>query len=97
METKLIGDANSSDELEDLVVSNQAAQQEQRTQNTLGSPNYRLSNEIKELFHYIEEFTAERIEVQAVLRPFFLDYIPAVGDVDPFLKIPRPDQVNLWI
>lgn len=63
----------------------------------ISNSNYKLSNDIKELMHYIEEFTAERVEIQPILRPFFLDYIPAVGDVDPFLKIPRPDQASLLI
>jgi len=25
------------------------------------------------------------------MRPFIPDYIPAVGDIDPFIKVPRPD------
>ena len=27
------------------------------------------------------------------LKPFIPDYIPAVGDIDAFIKIPRPDGV----
>lgn len=82
----------SSDE--DLDINNQS-QQDQNTQSSNINACYRLSNDIKELFHYVEEFTADRIDIQPILRPFFLDYFPAVGDVDPFLKIPRPDQVPL--
>ncbi|KAI6243801.1 Intraflagellar transport protein 46-like protein [Aphelenchoides fujianensis] len=58
------------------------------------APAYRLSSDIRDLMHFVDSFEAERVEIQAVLRPFFLDYIPAVGDVDPFLKIPRPDNVD---
>jgi len=54
-----------------------------------------LSNELKELFREIDEFGAERLEIPIVLKPFLLDYIPAVGDVDPFIKIPRIDDVRL--
>ena len=25
------------------------------------------------------------------MRPFIPEYIPAVGDMDPFIKVPRPD------
>lgn len=84
--------SRSSEDFEEFDISNQTIQKQQVHSN-ISSPNYRLSNDIKELSHYVEEFTAERIDIQPVLRPFFLDYIPAVGDVDPFLKIPRPDQV----
>ncbi|KAI6173775.1 Intraflagellar transport protein 46-like protein [Aphelenchoides besseyi] len=59
-----------------------------------GTPVYRLSSDIRDLMHFVDSFAAERVEIQAVLRPFFLDYIPAIGDVDPFLKIPRPDQID---
>lgn len=31
------------------------------------------------------------IEINTELKPFIPDYIPAVGEVDAFLKIPRPD------
>lgn len=83
--------SHSSNELEDFDIKQESQTQSQST----STPSYRLSNDIKELFHFVEEFTADRIEIQAVLRPFFLDYIPAVGDVDAFLKIPRPDQVSI--
>ncbi|KAI6227140.1 Intraflagellar transport protein 46-like protein [Aphelenchoides besseyi] len=59
-----------------------------------GTPVYRLSSDIRDMMHFVDSFAAERVEIQAVLRPFFLDYIPAIGDVDPFLKIPRPDQID---
>ena len=26
------------------------------------------------------------------MRPFIPDYIPAVGEIDPFVKVPRPDN-----
>ena len=31
------------------------------------------------------------IEIETELKPFIPDYTPAVGEVDAFLKIPRPD------
>ena len=34
------------------------------------------------------------IQIEHLLRPFQIDYIPAVGDVDPFIKVPRPDEMN---
>lgn len=58
---------------------------------------YPLSNDLKEFFILIEEFTAEKIEIESLLKPFLLDYIPAVGDVDPFIKIPRPDEVRVGL
>ena len=36
-------------------------------------------------------YTPQKIELQYKLAPFIPDYIPAVGDIDAFLKVPRPD------
>lgn len=50
-----------------------------------------VSQEIKELFQYITRYTPQTIELEHKLKPFNPDYIPAVGDIDAFLKVPRPD------
>jgi intraflagellar transport protein 46 len=46
---------------------------------------------VKELFQYITRFKPSNIEIDAMLKPFIPEFIPAVGEVDAFLKIPRPD------
>ncbi|XP_075298631.1 intraflagellar transport protein 46 homolog [Opisthocomus hoazin] len=50
-----------------------------------------VSSEIKELFEYIKRYTPKTIEMEHKLQPFIPDFIPAVGDIDAFLKVPRPD------
>ncbi|XP_046873965.1 intraflagellar transport protein 46 homolog isoform X1 [Hypomesus transpacificus] len=50
-----------------------------------------VSAEIKELFQYITRYTPQNIELDHKLKPFIPDFIPAVGDIDAFLKVPRPD------
>ncbi|KAG2464286.1 IFT46 protein, partial [Polypterus senegalus] len=49
------------------------------------------SAEIKELFQYIGRFAPQAVDLELKLRPFIPDFIPAVGDIDPFLKVPCPD------
>ncbi|XP_078487315.1 intraflagellar transport protein 46 homolog [Ciona intestinalis] len=51
-----------------------------------------VSQEIKELFQYITRYTPQSIELEHKLKPFNPDFIPAVGDIDAFLKVPRPDN-----
>ncbi|CAD5229533.1 unnamed protein product [Bursaphelenchus okinawaensis] len=81
-------DSNSFDHYRDDI-------RDQPHQHTLDiAPSYRLSTGVKELFHLVEDFEADRVDIQSQLRPFLLDYLPAVGDVDPFLKIPRPDGLE---
>ncbi|KAJ8399015.1 hypothetical protein AAFF_G00416820 [Aldrovandia affinis] len=58
-----------------------------------------VTAEIKELFQYITRYTPQTIELDHKLKPFIPDFIPAVGDIDAFLKVPRPDnkQDNLGL
>ncbi len=51
----------------------------------------KVSDDIKELFGYITAYTPHAVELDARLRPFIPEYMPAIGDVDPFVKPPRPD------
>jgi len=50
-----------------------------------------VSQEIKELFQYITRYTPQTIDLDHKLKPFIPDFIPAVGDIDAFLKVTRPD------
>jgi intraflagellar transport protein 46 len=53
--------------------------------------NLKTSAEITELFQYISRYHPHDIELETRVKPFIPDYIPAVGEVDAFLKVPRPD------
>ncbi|XP_031553953.1 intraflagellar transport protein 46 homolog [Actinia tenebrosa] len=50
-----------------------------------------VSQEIKELFQYITRYTPQTIDLEHKLKPFIPDFIPAVGDIDAFIKVTRPD------
>ncbi|ELU06595.1 hypothetical protein CAPTEDRAFT_181738 [Capitella teleta] len=54
--------------------------------------NLPVTSDIKELFSYITRYTPQSIELDHKLRPFIPDFIPAVGDIDAFIKVPRPDS-----
>ncbi|RWS06905.1 Intraflagellar transport protein 46-like protein, partial [Dinothrombium tinctorium] len=56
--------------------------------------NLEATPEIKNLFSYITCYTPQLIDLDMKLRPFIPDYIPAVGDIDAFIKIPRPDGID---
>jgi len=61
--------------------------------------NLDVASDIKDLFQYIARYQPHTIDLEATLRPFIPDYIPAVGDIDAFIKVPRPDnkQENLGL
>lgn len=50
-----------------------------------------VSKELKELFQHIRRYTPQTIELDTKLKPFIPEYIPAVGDIDAFLKTTLPD------
>jgi intraflagellar transport protein 46 len=54
--------------------------------------NLQVGADVKELFQYIERYKPHQIELDTRLKPFVPEYIPAVGDIDAFLKVPRPDN-----
>ena len=61
--------------------------------------NLSISPEIKDLFSHITNYIPEVYELESHLKPFIPEYIPAIGEVDAFIKIPRPDseEENLGI
>mmetsp|Transcript_17705 Transcript_17705/g.40054 ORF Transcript_17705/g.40054 Transcript_17705/m.40054 type:complete len:370 (-) Transcript_17705:305-1414(-) len=59
--------------------------------NPMDYANLEVSDEIRELFQYIGRYKPQTIELETKLKPFIPEYIPAIGEIDPFLKIPRPD------
>lgn len=50
-----------------------------------------VSSEVKELFEYIGRYKPQKIELDTPIRPFIPEFIPNVGEVDAFLKMPKPD------
>lgn len=50
-----------------------------------------VSPEIRDLFSFISKYSAHVEDLETRLRPFIPDYIPAVGDIDAMIKIPRVD------
>lgn len=50
-----------------------------------------VSSEIQDLFDYIGRFKPTEIELETKLKPFIPDFIPAVGEIDAFIKIEPPD------
>jgi intraflagellar transport protein 46 len=48
--------------------------------------------DVRDLFSYITAFQPTTMELPAKLKPFIPDFIPSVGDIDTFCKVPRPDD-----
>lgn len=59
--------------------------------NAMDYKHLNVSEEIRDLFKYIGRYKPHNIDLETKLKPFIPDYIPAVGGIDEFIKVPRPD------
>ncbi|KAJ3274799.1 Intraflagellar transport protein 46 [Terramyces sp. JEL0728] len=50
-----------------------------------------IEKEMKTLIDMIGLFHPESVELEPSLCPFLPDYIPCIGDIDPIIKIPKPN------
>ena len=53
-----------------------------------------VTDEIKELFTYIDAYQPTDLDIDTPLHCFMPPYVCSVGSPDPMVKIPRPDGVD---
>lgn len=53
--------------------------------------NLNVDDDVRELFDYIGRYKPQHIDLETKFKPFIPDYIPAVGEVDAFLKMKKPN------
>ena len=54
--------------------------------------NLSVDAETRELFSVIMKYTPQTVELDHKFKPFIPDFIPAVGDIDAFIRSTRPDD-----
>lgn len=47
--------------------------------------------EVQDLFQYIMQYKPEVLQLETPLKPFIPEFVPAIGDIDEFIKVSRPD------
>lgn len=56
-----------------------------------------VSQEVQDLFQYILQYKPEVPQLETPLKPFIPDYIPAIGDIDEFIKVQFIESAGLMI
>jgi intraflagellar transport protein 46 len=56
--------------------------------------NLNVTADVRELFEYIGRYKPQKIDLESTFRPFIPDYMPHVGEVDAFIKMPKPDKTS---
>ena len=51
-----------------------------------------VSAEVRDLFQYIDRYKPQEQDLDTVLKCFIPEYIPSIGEMDAFIKVPRPDN-----
>ena len=46
-----------------------------------------VTSEVKDLFQYIERFKPQEVQLESTLKCFIPEYIPAIGEMDAFIKV----------
>ncbi|CAB3248746.1 unnamed protein product [Arctia plantaginis] len=46
--------------------------------------------DMENIFQYIMKYTPQKIDIDFKLQPFVQEYVPAVGDIDAFIKVTTP-------
>ncbi|XP_017760611.1 PREDICTED: intraflagellar transport protein 46 homolog [Eufriesea mexicana] len=87
-------DPSDSEENDDDDIQGMSNAQHVEIYNPKDFEDLDVSTEVKELFQNIMRYTPQKIDLNYKLIPFIPGYIPAVGDIDAFIKIPRPDGVE---
>lgn len=84
-------DSSSEEEEDKDKKGSSEAFQSATTYNPEDFRHLNVSSEIRDLFEYISRHKPADVELETKLKPFIPDFIPAVGEIDSFLKVPRPD------
>ena len=53
--------------------------------------DYGVTSEMASLFSLISKFQPEPVEISVHWKPFIPELVPAIGAIDAFIKVPRPD------
>lgn len=78
---------------EDDESSSEEGDQDESYENIVGaysSKDYASLNvtaEVRDLFQYIERYKPHEVELESTLKCFIPEYIPAIGEMDAFIKV----------
>jgi intraflagellar transport protein 46 len=59
--------------------------------------NLDVGPDVREIFDYISRYKPHEVELDTSLKCFIPDYIPAVGEMDAFIKVPVVDRLPMGL
>ncbi len=100
-------ESQEDSETEESSSDSEASQSGTQTLNVEGAynpadyANLDVTGDIREIFDYISRYKGHEVELDTSLKCFIPEYIPAVGEMDAFIKVPSPsgdlDELGLKV
>ena len=56
-----------------------------------------VGEDVRDLFDYILRYVPQKLELDSKLKPFIPEFIPAVGDIDAFIKVESENPLQLGL
>lgn len=56
-----------------------------------------VTAEVRDLFQYIERYKAQEVELETPLKCFIPEFIPAIGELDAFIKASTVRYKHIYI
>ena len=87
------GNHPKTDGGEDEESSSEEGDQDESYENIVGAYNSKdyttlnVTAEVRDLFQYIERYKPHEVELESTLKCFIPEYIPAIGEMDAFIKV----------
>lgn len=86
---------------DDEESSSEEGDQDESYENIVGGYNSKdyaslnVTAEVRDLFQYIERHKPHEVELESTLKCFIPEYIPAIGEMDAFIKVTK--QRSLFV
>lgn len=84
------GDSNEDGEHEESYDNIEGAY------NSKDYANLNVASDVRDLFQYIDRYKPQEVELDTPLKCFIPEYIPAIGELDPFLKVSMKARMTVY-
>jgi len=83
---------SSSDDEDDEDGGDESYENLEGAYNPKDYAHLNVTADTRDLFQYIDRYKPQEMELDTELKCFIPEYIPSIGEMDAFIKLPRPDD-----
>lgn len=87
-----IVDRSKQNEMTESFIDDEESDAQYFDPTSLGNESKTLEEGINRIMEFISRYSPQEQDLHPELKPFIPELIPCIGDIDAFIKIPRPDH-----